>query len=394
MAINTDHPAGMIVRELDKIANPPKEGNLPPHDTKTESTSVKTAKPHTLTSLLQPKEETNMSENTSPSRKRHTIAVYACGGLASNQIPKFHTAFADSPEGFANIELYAVDTSTSNFGGLPEGVKTYLIPNKDGSGQKRNLNASASLERVKEIVRSFKPADLNIIISSASGGSGSVLSPLITRELINSKLPTIVITVGDLTTRKFAENTIATLRSFENFTRAPDARPIVMAYFENKGAASRKEVDNQILRLVAELSCLFSGQNAELDSQDLYHWLNYHDVTDARVQLANLTVLHGNETLDESVYGGPIAVATIAEDIEKTDFAIPVDYQTIGLTAPGVYESSTVTHFVITDGYFDKVIARMDGQIKEIDEIKEARVQRESLITSDSNVDNETGLVF
>lgn len=221
-----------------------------------------------------------------------------------------------------------------------------------------------------------------------------MLSPLIARELINSKLPTIVITVGDLTTRKFAENTIATLRSFENFTRAPDARPIVMAYFENKGAASRKEVDNQILRLVAELSCLFSGQNAELDSQDLYHWLNYHDVTDARVQLANLTVLHGNETLDESVYGGPIAVATIAEDIEKTDFAIPVDYQTIGLTAPGVYESSTVTHFVITDGYFDKVIARMDGQIKEIDEIKEARVQRESLITSDSNVDNETGLVF
>lgn len=170
MAINTDHPAGMIVRELDKIANPSKESNLPPHDTKTESTSVKTAKPHALTSLLQPKEEINMSENTSPSRKRHTIAVYACGGLASNQIPKFHTAFADSPEGFANIELYAVDTSTSNFGGLPEGVKTYLIPNKDGSGQKRNLNASASLERVKEIVRSFKPADLNIIISSASGG--------------------------------------------------------------------------------------------------------------------------------------------------------------------------------------------------------------------------------
>ena len=394
MAINTDHPAGMIVRELDKIANPSKESNLPPHDTKTEPTSVKTAKPHSLTSLLQPKEEINMSENTSPSRKRHTVAIYAAGGMGINALPALSAAFSDTPEGFANIELYAVDTSTSNFGGLPEGVKTYLIPNKDGSGQKRNLNASASLERVKEIVRSFKPADLNIIISSASGGSGSVLSPLITRELINSKLPTIVITVGDLTTRKFAENTIATLRSFENFTRAPDARPIVMAYFENKGAASRKEVDNQILRLVAELSCLFSGQNAELDSQDLYHWLNYHDVTDARVQLANLTVLHGNETLDESVYGGPIAVATIAEDIEKTDFAIPVDYQTIGLTAPGVYESSTVTHFVITDGYFDKVIARMDGQIKEIDEIKEARVQRESLITSDSNVDNETGLVF
>lgn len=343
------------------------------------------------------KELINMAQETKQepqARKHNTIAVYACGGLASNQAPKLHAAFQDTPEGFANIELYAIDTSDSNFQNLPQGTKTYLIPNKDGSGQKRNLNSSSIMERVKEITRNFKPADLNIVISSASGGSGSVLAPLIARELVNSKFPVVIITVGDLSTRKFAENTIGTLRSYENFTKTPDARPFVMAYFENKGAQSRKEVDAQIIKLVADLSCLFSGQNAELDSQDLFHWLNYQDVTDGRVQLANLSVLHDGETLDEETYGGPIAVATLSQHHENTDYPVPVDYHTVGLTAPGVYHEDAVTHFVITDGYFDKVIARMQKQIEDIDELKATRVQRQSLVTQDSNVDDETGLVF
>ena len=173
MAINTDHPAGTIVRELEKIAHTTKESNLPPHDTNPVETTGKpnpAVKSHPLSSILQNKETKDMTEQPTLDRKRHTVAIYACGGMGLNALPAFHSAFQDTPEGFANIELYAVDTSTSNFGGLPEGVKTYLIPNKDGSGQKRNLNASASLERIKEIVRSFKPADLNIIISSASGG--------------------------------------------------------------------------------------------------------------------------------------------------------------------------------------------------------------------------------
>lgn len=366
--------------------------------TETPSVESKDSSTHSLPSGSHSlKELINMTQETKQepqARKRNTIAVYACGGMGITAGKTLKTYFSDLPDGFANLDIYNLDTSQSNLDQAVDKTKVYLIPNKDGSGQKRNLNSSSIMERVKEITRNFKPADLNIVISSASGGSGSVLNPLVTRELVSSKFPVIVIVVGDLTTRKFAENTIGTLRSFENFTRVPDARPIIMAYFENKGAHSRKEVNDRIIRLVADLSCLFSGQNAELDSQDLFHWLNYQDVTDGRVQLANLSVLHDGETLDEETYGGPIAVATLSQHHENTDYPVPVDYHTVGLTAPGVYHEDAVTHFVITDGYFDKVIARMQKQIENIDELKATRVQRQSLVTQDSNVDDETGLVF
>lgn len=389
-----------VPKGIDSVNQPATEVADSPTTVETPSNKENQMTESLHTSLLKPANVVTKpaeEKQVSLERTQHKVAIYGCGGMGVNMAKVLNQHYAQQApsKGRAFLETYYVDTSTSNLEGIEDQDHVYLIPNKDGSGQKRSMNASSINERIKEIVRGFKPADLNIVISSGSGGSGSVLAPLISRELVRSKAPVIIITVGDRSTRKFTENTVGTLKSFEAMTKGSDARPFVMSYFENKGAQSRKEVDAKIFGVVEALLVLFSGNNEELDSQDLYHWLNYQEVTDANVQLSNLVVTSGNTPIDEDLYGGPIAVATMAGSHEVSDFNGVVDYQCIGILPKEVEAlADTAMHFVITDGYFDKVIAELDKELAQIDEVKNARVSRTSLVDKNTEIDEETGLVF
>lgn len=223
--------------------------------------------------------------------------------------------------------------------------------------------------------------------------SGSVLSPLITKELMLRDCPTIVVAVGDQSTKLFTQNTVNTLKSYEAIARNNEF-PIPLAYYYNEGSKSVKQVNRYITVLLEALRCLFSNQHYGLDSQDLFHWLRYDKVTDYPPQLSCLTMVGAGEDLSK-VYGKAITVATLGSEDEETDYPDSIEYQTTGIISEDNAKTiqSKTTHFVISDGMFDHVIKDLDKVIKKIDDEKESRIKRESLVKSSDNI-QESDLIL
>lgn len=102
-----------------------------------------------------------------------TVKLIGCGGAGVNCVKKF---IGKSGEGFADLDIYMLDTSRSN---LPKDIKddhVYLFDGLDGSGKLRASNYSVIAERSKEIVQKIGHADLYMVVHSASGGKQAHIS--------------------------------------------------------------------------------------------------------------------------------------------------------------------------------------------------------------------------
>lgn len=332
-------------------------------------------------------------DNMSIERGNKTMRIFACGGMGTNLVSEIYDWKDKSIDGFADIEFAFVDTSNSNLSKNIDENEVYLIEGLSGSGKLRSANSDDITRRVKDVVHSFKPTHINVVVHSLNGGSGSVFGPLVTSELLQRDFPTIVVAVGDKNSRLDTNNTINTLKTYEAISRKIGI-PVVMAYYQNTGSSNRKEINRFIIVLLEALRCLFSDQHHGLDPKDLYHWLRFDKVTDYPVQLSCLTLVGKDESISK-VYGKAISVATLAVDGEEIEYHESVDYQTEGFITPELSKKiqSTTTHFVISDGGFDEILKILNDRIKEIDEEKDSRVVRQSLVTKDDRVE-DSGLVL
>ena len=109
--------------------------------------------------------------------ERGQIRVYACGGAGSNiaaNLEKYSVDATDTGEHTAaNLNITYIDTSRSNLARNRNNVKDeqcYLIEGLDGSGKIRSENYDVIVQHSKNIIQEHKPLDLNIVISSGSGG--------------------------------------------------------------------------------------------------------------------------------------------------------------------------------------------------------------------------------
>nr|DAK32929.1 MAG TPA: tubulin [Caudoviricetes sp.] len=327
-------------------------------------------------------------------RNKADIRIYACGGGGISIASKIYDWKNKALDGFANVKFAFVDTSKSNFKIPVDDEDVYLIEELDGQGKKRGLDAKESIIPViADIVQNHKPSSLNIVLHTLAGGSGSVLSPLIVKELLNRDAPVIVVAIGDNGSVIESNNTLKTLQTYENLAINVVKKPIVMAYYYNEGSASRKEVDKYVINMIESLRCLFANQHIGLDSQDLYHWLRYDKVTDYPNQLAVLTMVGSNDDLHK-VYGKAISVATLAAEGESTDYPETVEYHTEGEISKELSSKiySVTTHFVISDGLVDRVAKDIESHLAKLKEEKDSRVIRQSIIKGVNDAD-ESGLI-
>lgn len=328
-------------------------------------------------------------------RQKATIRVYATGGASINIVTPIYNWRKEDKDGFANVKFAFIDTSKSNFRSPVDEEDIYLIDGLDGQGGKRGLNAPDKiLPVISDIVQTMSPANLNIVLHSLSGGSGASIGPAITKELMRRDLPTIVIGIGDQSAVKDAENTINTLKTYENISINVLKKPIVLAYYYNEGSLSRKEVNKYIVNLMESLRCLFANQHIGLDSQDLFHWLRYDKVSDYPVQLSILTMVGENDDL-RKVYGKAISVATLAAEGESTDYPETVDFHREGEIPKELCDKiySKTTHFVISEGLVDKVVKDIESNLSKVKEEKDSRIIRPSIVTKDDQAD-EHGMIW
>jgi hypothetical protein len=322
---------------------------------------------------------------TTHERERGRVRLYACGGGGINMGHRIDHLSQSSNESFAQLDVVYLDTSMSNLHSDIASESIYLIDGKDGSGQIRKTNHPEIAERVRDILQTFKPSDLNIVLSTAGGGSGSVIAPSIVSELLAKDYPTIVICVGDDSTKKFAENSLNTLKSYENIASSIRNRPITMLYVQNSPEMSRAAVDIRVQHLVTSLCLLFSRRNRELDSKDLFNWLNYQETTSYRPGLTALTLISDLNPQNLAKLGNLISIATLATAEGDTSLPIRPEVQFIGfmddVSAKSLDIKATL-HFVISDGLIAKAASDFNSVLKEVGEQSAARISKTSIVTS------------
>ena len=322
------------------------------------------------------------------------IQIYAAGGAGINIIHAVEEELRGH-EGFAELKVAYIDTSRSNTRSKNiSDSKTYIFEGVDGSGKKRDANYKEISERSKEILLEFKPADFNIVVHSTSGGSGSVIGPVLVSEMLNREIPLIVLTVGNKDSRAEIENTLNTIKSYQVISQKKQ-KPVVMSYYENNADTPRNFVDKQVQMATKIISAVFSGKNEELDRADLTNFLDFTKRSTHEPTLARLDFYSGKVTLDR----GQVvpSMVTLSRKGEDTSPGIPVDYQAVGFITnevENVINIDTPVHLVTVVGYYAQVIDSLNKELSAIDEIRKSVVTKAAITNADLANATDDGLVL
>jgi hypothetical protein len=321
------------------------------------------------------------------------IRVYAAGGCGINvasQIEKFR---GNEEIGIAQLHISYIDTSRSNLAaGVPDSA-VYLLKDLDGSGKIRKENYQQISAHTRDILQRHEPLSLSVVISSAAGGSGSVIGPSIVSELLEQDKPVIVILVGASDTRLDIENTIKTIKSYEAISKLRN-KSVVVKYLQNSSTTPRAQVDAEALQSISALLVAFSRENLELDSKDLFNFLNFHRATTFTPQLASLNTYFGQ--FPKEYVGEVISVVTLCEKGGDSSLPITPDYQAVGFMPEGINERLTGAapiNLVITTDLLAVTAKSLNAKLQELEQAQRARVGSMSIL-SDKDSATDTGLVL
>lgn len=326
---------------------------------------------------------------------QRTLRIYAAGGAGTNVTSKRIEPHASkAADGFAKLDIAYIDTSRSNLDPSIDDARVYLIEGVDGSGQVRTENKEEIELHTREILQQFKPGDANIVIHSASGGSGSVIGPYLIRELLTRGLSAIVVAIGDDATTLYANNTIKTLKTYAGIAKVV-GQPVAMHYLHNAPDRSRSQINEDVEGIVVALAALFSGQNHGLDTSDLSNFLRYQNVTSFKPDLVHLETLDADNSRLTQI-GNAITVATLCVDMDHDQFPGTTDYQCTGILPNNVTMAGRPQlpcHFVTCDGVIPKVVTMLSKSLREAEEAKNARVIKDRILDANDQIDSN-GLVF
>lgn len=318
------------------------------------------------------------------------IMLYATGGFGVNICSHFfqHDVPATAP-GYSHLEAAFIDTSRSNLNraGISE-ENTFVLEGVDGSGKIRTENHQAISKNVRNVLQNFKPLDMNIVVFSGAGGSGSVFGPLIVSELLARGLPTVVIMVGADESTISAYNTVKTIKTLEVMAKKNEL-PVVMYYRQNSPEIKRSDIDADCHYVIASLSMLCSRQNEELDSKDIANWVQFNRATEAPARLARLMICN-NEDADLVI--DPISIASLLPDPDAKSFTTVPEYHCAGYPREPKLHDVLPRHLVTTFDGIPKIAQRLNDRIEELETQRRARVHHDDLI-GDAEV-SEDGMVL
>lgn len=221
-------------------------------------------------------------------RFKMSLNIYCCGGTGVNIGKRINDL---------DFSVYFIDSSRSNLKDL-NSEYVFLVEDMDGAGKNRKITYEKFKEFAETILIKFKPSKaLNIVISSLSGGTGSVISPLITKKLIENGHSTIVIGIDSTNSAIEIENSVKTLKSYKSISNAT-GKPIALYYVENN---VREEADKEVLDFINVIgNILLNTQiTEEFDLTDLHNFINYDNVTENDPDVGILTVSPNVEYVGE-----------------------------------------------------------------------------------------------
>lgn len=304
--------------------------------------------------------------------KLNTINLYGCGGSGVNLVAPFIEGDVLSGNNFAEVRAVCIDTSTSNLINRSDEVRSRafyqikLSKDDEGSGKVRAENASDITRQVPNILTTYAPADLNIVVCSAAGGSGSVIAPLLHAELVRQGHAVISLVVTDEGSTREMINTSNTLLSYDSLAKK-QSTPFVVGLFSNDLLGGRQHTNRELTGAIASLASLFSGKNLELDMTDLKNFINFMKGSrnpNVGAGVAQLDIFYGND--EKLATLSPVSVAMLhpsEEDRERMKGKFMVEYIAEGFYPDNTNITETTVHVIS----YNNIIEFMERLKKTID---------------------------
>lgn len=321
--------------------------------------------------------------------KAGKIRLYGTGGFGVNIVKHFEAAAGVQEEGHALPFPCYIDTSRSNLDEAINPEHLFILEDVDGSGKVRKEHHAEISKTIKKILEVHRPMDFNVVVFSASGGSGSVFGPLIVAELLTRGLQVVALVVGSDESVITAQNTINTLKSLDSIAARTEL-PVVICYEHNEPTIKRSEIDIACRHVIGSLSLLTSKMNAELDSADIGNWVQFSRSTSVSPTLALFDVYHSSAEVEKA--SQPVAIASLYENTDSQPIAITPEYSCVGYPRSKI-PAFKETHFVITLDGVSVISKRMQARIDELNLHRKARVDRSSLVEKTDNVSSD-GLIL
>lgn len=338
---------------------------------------------------------------------KNTVRIYACGGCATNVASTLESSRKTSVTGFSKYELCYVDTSKSNmFKKNLNEEDVFVFNDVDGSGKIRKENHKVIAENTKAILQKFKPETFNIVVSSASGGSGAIIASSLVSELLKSSKEVIVVLVASFNSTIEVENNTKTLQSYEAIAKLR-GKNVNMVYLQNSTTTNdENQVNAQATQIISMLLGLMSGEHEQLDTADIKTWLNHNKVTESDPCINNILVGYGAELTpyhagDHFQIDSPISVATLATRDMNTRYNhtpalkfegyVPNEWKTgdkHGLTTI----KDDAIHFCIMEDKMTSIYKSLSSHLKSLKEAQSSRIKRASIVNDADTT--EDGLVL
>uniref|UniRef100_A0AAU7PF38 Tubulin nucleotide-binding domain-like superfamily protein n=1 Tax=Burkholderia phage vB_BgluM-SURPRISE13 TaxID=3159457 RepID=A0AAU7PF38_9VIRU len=326
------------------------------------------------------------------------IRIFCTGGAGIGIGKYFELERGKQNPGYAEVDPVYMDTSKASTFGVPAEY-FYQLPEANGSGGKRSHNGADIVKYTGEMLQRFPLADFNIVIHSATGGSGSVMGPSIVSEALNQGKSVIAFVIGGDDTKNYIENCIGTLESYEGIVEARE-QPVVLQFLQNGVDGSIEDIDLKVHVAISCLTALYSGQNKNLDERDLHHWLHFDEVTTYQPQVGVLSIHQEKLTVGDV---NLISVATLNTDLNNTKVGQPVEYQRVGVPMNIVEREAALSkddrtmrfplHFAVADGFLDTVVKGLRKQVADYEQREAARVVKNKL-SDGTKKRASNGLVF
>lgn len=217
--------------------------------------------------------------------KINIISTGGCGANVALTINN-HLSKIEKGSNFPEISYLHIDTSVANkdissqYGASFHHIKSNKIGEEgelSGSGALRSSNVKSTIVAINEFLNENKsimaPNTINIIVTSASGGSGSVISPLLSRVLLDKDVPFLVIVIGDDSNLTYATNTSDTLKTYHSIAKT-SLKTIPMYYINNSEMDNDfKTINAYVAGVVITMSMFYVGTNVDIDFADMSTFL-------------------------------------------------------------------------------------------------------------------------
>lgn len=301
--------------------------------------------------------------------------IYYCGGFGFNIGSKVGATFPGA---------CFLDSSDANLKdkSIPA-ERLYLIPGTDGAGGDQAFMMPHARNHAGEMIQRFEPAEFNIVVVGAGGGSGATIAIWVIRKLLEAGYPTAVVVVTGSDTTRRLRNTLNVIKNLEAISLATNL-PVITAFTDNQ---SERATDDEVVFQIDSLVALTDQQNARLDTRDIENFVQYNKVTSALPQLSRLYIATSRQEAQAVLE--PISIASLYNDQDKYVPFGTAMVGTVGFPTSDAKMDHDQLHFVINTIGIQTLMDQLEEERVKLNTVQSGYRQRRAIISVDDNLTDD-----